>query len=41
MAPYPRRLMVLSPILNRPAALALIDFMTAMPRFLVLLHRAG
>src|SRR5580658_7913083 len=41
MAPYPRRLMVLSPILNRPAALALIEFMTAMPQFLWLLFRAG
>src|SRR5580692_5706041 len=38
MAPYPRRLMVLSPILNRPAALALIEFMTAIPWCLSLLR---
>jgi len=31
-------LMVLSPIVNRPAALALIEFMTTIPWFLSLLH---
>src|SRR5579862_3141897 len=32
MAPYPRRLMVRSPNVNRPAALALMELMTAILR---------